>query len=75
MASKPTDCGTCGKTGDKLKGLLAGGWWECSHIECPKRRSAPVLDHHQTQQHHGGYVDTPHEHASGCYRVSPTTED
>lgn len=36
--SKVTDCGTCGKSAAKLEQLQRGGFWECSHIECPKRK-------------------------------------
>lgn len=68
-------CSTCGKTAEKLKRLLAGDRWECSHVECPKRRRAPELDHHDHQQHLGGYAEVPHDHAAGCYRAKPTCKD
>lgn len=67
-------CATCGKTAEKLK-ALSRAWWECSHVDCPNRKREPVLDHAAPQQYAGGYVAAPHEHAAGCYRVTPTTED
>jgi hypothetical protein len=36
------DCTTCGKTAKDLRRRALE--WECSHVECPNRRSVPVLD-------------------------------
>lgn len=33
-------CTVCNKTDKRLEDLESSGEWECSHVDCPKRRRA-----------------------------------
>lgn len=48
-----TSCKECGKTDAQLSLLR---WrWECSHVECPKRKQVPEVCEHRESLGDGGY--------------------
>ena len=34
----PGDCSTCAKTAARIEAMREEEDWECSHVECPRRR-------------------------------------
>lgn len=72
-----TNCPTCLKTSEQLKRRTG---WECSHVECPNRRRAVVVENVEPTGNRGSGITSGRDGivdcgSDGCYRRTPTSRE